>query len=176
MLSASTPRRPYVWIIGRTQTNGVKDYETVHKVQDGYKITRLADWGKRRGRSNKRSTRLWTPRPSRCARSTRCQRSNISSTARSYEAERASRDRLVDHWRMKRIGLEPGTSFDGSKVSGDALSKGAAAGLKLMQDKIPTIARVTNGWRMNTDTMGLRCDCTRISNRRVHGRLSPCRS
>jgi hypothetical protein len=37
---------PYVWIIGRTQTNGVKDYETVHKFQDGYKITSLADWGK----------------------------------------------------------------------------------------------------------------------------------
>jgi len=37
---------PYVWIIGRTQTNGVPDYEAVHKVQDGYKITLLADWGK----------------------------------------------------------------------------------------------------------------------------------
>lgn len=35
-----------VWIIGRTQTNGVKDYDAVHKVQDGYKITLLADWGK----------------------------------------------------------------------------------------------------------------------------------
>jgi hypothetical protein len=28
---------PYVWIIGRTQTNGVQDYEAVHKVQDGYR-------------------------------------------------------------------------------------------------------------------------------------------
>src|SRR5262245_43359421 len=37
---------PYVWIIGRTQTNGVKDYDAVHKVQDGYKITPLGDWGK----------------------------------------------------------------------------------------------------------------------------------
>ena len=37
---------PNVWIIGRTQTNGVKDYEAVHKIQDGYKITLLADWGK----------------------------------------------------------------------------------------------------------------------------------
>src|SRR5262245_11063549 len=34
---------PYVWIVGRTQTNGVKDYDAVHKVQDGYKITPLAD-------------------------------------------------------------------------------------------------------------------------------------
>src|SRR5262249_29908515 len=37
---------PHVWIIGRTQTNGVKDYDAVHRVQDGYKITLLADWGK----------------------------------------------------------------------------------------------------------------------------------
>lgn len=37
---------PYVWIIGRTQTNGVKDYPAVHKIQDGYKITLLDDWGK----------------------------------------------------------------------------------------------------------------------------------
>jgi hypothetical protein len=56
--------------------------------------------------------------------------------------------------RMKRIGLEPGKSFEASKVSADVLARGAAAGLKLMQDKAPTIARVTNGW-MNTDTMGV---------------------
>jgi hypothetical protein len=35
------------------------------------------------------------------------------------------------------------------------LVRGAAAGLKLMQDKIPSIARVSNGWLMNTDTAGV---------------------
>ena len=29
---------PTCWIIVRTQTNGPKDYEAVHKVQDGYKL------------------------------------------------------------------------------------------------------------------------------------------
>src|SRR5215475_8343356 len=37
---------PHVWIIGRTQTNGVEDYPAVHKVQDGYRVTFLADWDK----------------------------------------------------------------------------------------------------------------------------------
>ena len=37
---------PYVWIIGRTKTDGPADYDAVHKVQEGYKITPLSQWGK----------------------------------------------------------------------------------------------------------------------------------
>ncbi len=33
-----------VWLLGRTQTNGTADYETVHRIQDGLKLRRLADW------------------------------------------------------------------------------------------------------------------------------------
>ncbi len=34
------------WIIGRTQTNGAADYENVHRIQDGYKLIPLSQWGK----------------------------------------------------------------------------------------------------------------------------------
>ncbi|MUV12589.1 DUF1254 domain-containing protein [Noviluteimonas gilva] len=36
----------YVWIIGRTQVNGVTDYDSVHKVQNGYELRPLSAWGK----------------------------------------------------------------------------------------------------------------------------------
>jgi hypothetical protein len=147
---------PYVWIIGRTQTNGVKDYEAVHKVQDGFKITFLADWGKTpRTLQQKIDPSVDTKtEPLR-------QVSRMPALAYfKYGAElmKLNPPHLTD-WsiiaRLKRIGLEAGKSFNPDKTTADALAPGAAAGLKLMHDKLPTLARVTNGWQMNTDTMGV---------------------
>src|SRR5262245_59712194 len=36
----------FVAIGGRTQTNGPSDYDNVHRVQQGYKLTPLSAWGK----------------------------------------------------------------------------------------------------------------------------------
>src|SRR5262245_35517504 len=36
----------YVWIIGRTKTDGPPDYDAVHKIQADYTVTPLSQWGK----------------------------------------------------------------------------------------------------------------------------------
>jgi len=146
----------YVWIIGRTQTNGVKDYEAVHKVQDGYKISPLADWGK----APRPVEQKIDPSVDTKTEPLRLVNAMPAVEYFKYGAELMKRNPPhATDWsivaRMKRIGLEPGKSFDASKVSADVLANGAAAGFKLMEEKVPTIARVTNGWQMNTDTMGV---------------------
>ena len=59
---------------------------------------------------------------------------------------------------MKKIGIEPGKSLDFDKldpVVKKALESAPEAAQQLMQWKIPTVARMVNGWSMNTDTMGV---------------------
>ena len=60
---------------------------------------------------------------------------------------------------LKRIGLEPGKSFDFDKArprrAGRRSQSAPEDAQKLMAWKVPTLARVVNGWSMNTDTMGV---------------------
>ena len=60
--------------------------------------------------------------------------------------------------RMARIELIPGSSFDITKLDPEvqkALETVPSEAQALMKWKVPTLARVTNGWSMNTDTMGV---------------------
>lgn len=150
---------PYVWVIGRTQTNGPEDYAAVHKVQDGYRVTPLSQWGK-------------PPVPAAAKADPAVDRKTLplrqvnSMPAAEYFTLAAE---LMKHhpphvtdWsilaRMRRIGLEPGKSFDLTKADPavrTALDRAVPDALKEMQAKVATLARVVNGWQMNTDTMGV---------------------
>lgn len=146
---------PYVWVIGRTKTDGPKDYEAVHKVQSGYTITPLSQWGK------KAQPPKVVIDPNVDMKTPALAQVN-GMPADKFFAYGASlmgvNPPQITDWsaiaRFKRIGIEPG-KFDASKVDPATLARGAAAGLKLMQDKLPTLARIANGWQMNTDTMGV---------------------
>jgi len=150
---------PYVWILGRTQTNGPKDYDAVHKIQDGYKITPLSQWGKEPEPIAAKidpSVDMKTP-PLH-------QVNNMKAAAYfKYAAELLKQHppHITDQpivAEMKRLGLEAGKSFDLEKadpVVRKALEEAPAKGLKLMNDRLASIAQIINGWQMNTNTMGV---------------------
>jgi len=150
---------PFVWVIGRTQTNGVRDYEAVHKVQDGYTITPLSQLGK--GAQPVTATidpavDMKTPPMTQVD-------TMPSDKYFAYAAEllKVNPSHITDQpivARMRRIGIEPGKSFDLRKADATVkrgLDRAAPEALKLMREKFPTIARVINGWQMNTDTVGV---------------------
>lgn len=155
-IEASTP---YVWVIGRTKTDGPPDYDAVHKIQAGYKITPLSQWGKSASPIAIKidpSVDMKTPPKTQV---------DTMSASRyfAYAAEllKINPPHLTDQpiiAQMKRIGIEPGKSFDMNKADPlvrKALEDAPAAGQQLMAWKLPTLARVVNYWSMNTDTMGV---------------------
>jgi hypothetical protein len=150
---------PYVWIIGRTKTDGPADYDAVHKIQASYKITPLSQWGKERVPPEVEidsSVDMKTPPKIQV---------DTMPTAKyfAYAAEllKLHPPHITDEpiiARLKRIGFEPGQSFDidkGDPTVKKALETVPEDAQKLMAWKIPTLARVVNYWSMNTDTMGV---------------------
>jgi hypothetical protein len=150
---------PYVWIIGRTQTNGQTDYAAVHQVQDGYTITPLSQLGKAAQAVKATidpTVDMKTPPMTQVD-------TMAADKYFAYAAERlkVNPPHITDQpivARMRRIGIELGKSFDLGKANlavKRALERAAPDALKAMRAKIRTIARVVDGWQMNTDTMGV---------------------
>ena len=150
---------PYVWVIGRTKTDGPPDYDAVHKIQAGYKITPLSRWGKTAEVVTAKvdpSVDMKTPPKIQVD-------TMLADKYFSYAAEimKVNPPHITDEpmvARMKRIGIEVGQSFDFAKLDKalqKALASAPADAQALMKWKVPTLARVVNYWSMNTDTMGV---------------------
>ncbi|HEY8163734.1 MAG TPA: DUF1254 domain-containing protein [Methylocystis sp.] len=150
---------PYVWVIGRTQTNGPKDYDAVHAVQDGYKLSPLSRFGKAA------KPVAFKADPSVDMKTPPMEQVDNMPAAKflAYGAElmKINPPHVTD-WsqiaRLKRIGIEPGKSFDAEKLDENvkqALDKARVDALAEMNAKKPTLAQVVNGWQMNTTTMGV---------------------
>jgi hypothetical protein len=150
---------PYVWIIGRTKTDGPQDYDAVHKIQAGYKIAPLSQLGK----------------PAQPVEGTVDPFVDMQTPPKvqvdtmpadkyfTYAAEllKTIPPHITDEpmiAELKKIGIEPGKSFEVEKADPairNALKSAPEEAQQLMSWKLPTLARVVNGWSMNTDTMGV---------------------
>jgi hypothetical protein len=150
---------PYVWIIGRTKTDGPPDYDAVHKIQAALKITPLSEWGKTPepvAFKPDPAVDMKTPPKVQVDRMPASQFFAYAAELLKFHPPHLTDEPIIAQ--LKKIGIEPGESFDISKVD-PAIQRGLDSAphdaQKLMAWKLATIARVANGWSMNTDTMGV---------------------
>jgi hypothetical protein len=150
---------PYVWIIGRTKTDGPKDYDAVHKIQAGYKVTPVSHWGKPSETPKVKidpSIDMKTPPKVQVDTMSADKYFTYAAELLKLQPPHVTDQPIVA--RMKRIGITPGQSFDYAKLD-PAIKKAIEPAPKdaqaLMKWKVPSLARVVNYWSMNTDTMGV---------------------
>lgn len=150
---------PTVWIIGRTKTDGPADYEAVHAVQDGFRITSLSTWPKQAPLSP------FVADPTVDDETEPLHQVNAMSAVDFFtlgaELLATHPPHITDFSlveRARHIGVVPGQSFDPSTLDAatmSALQSVPADVVRHLEAMMPTMARVANGWVMNTDSMGV---------------------
>lgn len=150
---------PVIWIMGRVQTNGPADYENVHKVQNGLKLTPLKHWGKEYTPPEKSGVDLTvdtkTPPLVQMNKLT-----GVETITRLAELMKKHPPHPNDYpiiLRMRAIGLEPGKSWDPTKLDAaslDAINTGAKDGLEQTIVAVKKLGEKVNGWNVATDNMG----------------------
>jgi hypothetical protein len=146
----------FVWVIGRTRTDGPQDYEAVHKIQDAYKITLLSQWGKEPQTITAKidtSVDMETPPVQQVKKMT-------PDAYFAYAAEllKVNPPHPTDQpqlARMKRLGFEVGRSFNPANVDPvirQALQTAPAVAEKALVAEWPKVGHKANGWVMNTDS------------------------
>lgn len=143
---------PWVWVIGRTQTNGPTDYEAVGAVQDGYTIAPSAetehavdtDWDT-------------TTEPLRLVDGM----SAVEFFSHACEALMVNPPHATDFSilaRIANVGIVPGKPFDASSLNPAALDEveaGASAGKGAIAAMIGRLGDRANGWAIITRSIGV---------------------
>ncbi|MDY6999787.1 MAG: DUF1254 domain-containing protein [Actinomycetota bacterium] len=147
-----TAPTPYVWIIGRTQTNGPSDYPAVHAVQDGYLLTPTVETPFTRDDSYDSTTE-----PMR-----------IVNEMPATDFLRYAADLLAVNpphptdfsilARLANLGIEEGKPFDAARFSADELAEieaGRQDALAALPAATPRMGTITNGWMTLNEGMGV---------------------
>jgi hypothetical protein len=147
-----------VWIIGRTQTNGPKDYAAVRAIQKQYKLVPLSAFGK-----------AYTPPPGQIDPTVDMKKAPVDAVAAMgttvYFNVMASL--LKDNpppaadapvlEKLAKIGIVPGEKFDPSKLD-PAVAKGLENALPAALEKLQAAAKESgapvNGWRVPPMKLG----------------------
>ncbi|UPW09361.1 DUF1254 domain-containing protein [Gordonia terrae] len=146
-----TAPTPFVWVIGRTQTNGPSDYPSVNAFQQGLSVTAL-------GSPVTTSDEPVDPsaEPLRIVNAM----SAVEFFSRAAEVLKVVPPHVTDNSVLMRIaglGLVPGRNFDATRFGSDDIAeieRGAKSALAAITDVL-RLGRVANGWEIVTKSIGV---------------------
>ncbi len=149
---------PYVWTLGRIQTNGPKDFDYIHTIQDKLKIMPLSRWGKKYKPAPFKKDLTVDDKTPPLKQVQQMSGQEFFSYA--MELMRLHPPHITDMAivnRMKRIGLIPG-NFDFNKLSPEtraALDNAAETSYEVMKKYFGQLGTSVNGWQMITKSIGV---------------------
>jgi hypothetical protein len=145
-----------VWALGRTQTNGASDYEHVHQIQRGFKLTRLSDWGK----SSTSPSMPSMPRDTSVDMSTPPQQVARMDARTFFKAFADALKTNAPHEadapmlaQLKAIGIEAGKDFEATRLGPDVikgLERAVTDAPKQIAAGFAKRRTVSNGWAYST--------------------------
>ncbi len=147
-----------VWMIGRTQTNGPKDYPSVHAIQNGYKLMPLSSFGKPytppEGKVDP-SIDMKTPPVQQLQRMSTDAFFNRMASLLKSNPPPTSEAPILD--KLRAIGIVPGEKFDLAKLD-PAIAKGLEKSLSVAMEKLQAASKEpgapVNGWRVPPMVLG----------------------
>ncbi|WP_043289050.1 DUF1254 domain-containing protein [Paraburkholderia oxyphila] len=147
-----------IWVMGRIQTNGPQDYDNVHRVQDGMKLTPLSTWSRHGiAESVVFDPRIdgKTPPLLQMNKLTGVEMlSRLSDLMTRYPAHPNDYPIL---FRAQTLGFEPGKRWDPSQLDDAtlaAINAGADDAREMLKKAPLTSARHVDGWTIATDNIG----------------------
>jgi hypothetical protein len=147
-----------IWLIGRTQTNGPKDYAAVHAIQKQYKLTPLSAFGKPytppAGAVDPNVDMKLAPVEAVATMGSANFFNTLAALMKDNPPPAADAPALA---RLAKIGIVPGEKFDPAKLD-PAVAKGLEKSLSVALEKMTAASKETgapvNGWRVPPMKLG----------------------
>ncbi|MFN8031956.1 MAG: DUF1254 domain-containing protein [Mycobacterium sp.] len=145
---------PFLWIIGRTQTNGPADYDAVHKVQDGYTLTPLVPPTAPFVRDEGYDV---TTEPLRKVNAMDA----LDYLRYAADLLRVNPPHPTDFSilaRLKNLGIEVGKPFDAKRFTADQVAEieaGKKDAVAAITSAAPTLGTIVGGWMSLIEGMGV---------------------
>ena len=139
----------WVWVIGRTQTNGPADYAAVNAIQDGFDVTPA-----REREFAVDSDQDVTTEALRLVNGL----SAVDFFTLACETMTQNPPHSTDFSilnRIAQIGIVPGQPFDPGAAEASELQAGAADGLQAIHDAVAHVGQPHNGWAVIAQTIGV---------------------